>query len=70
MKALAMALLMAGQLLAAESVIDCVEVKTRAKENAIVKVWYRVPQGYDANAASRSKLDFSDSLPLVKIGCC
>ena len=56
MKALAMALLMAGQLLAAESVIDCVEVKTRAKENAIVKVWYRVPQGYDANGKGLSRV--------------
>ena len=56
MKTLAMALLMAGQLLAAESVIDCVEVKTRAKENAIVKVWYRVPQGYDANGKGLSRV--------------
>ena len=26
--------------------IDCVEIPTRAPKNPLVKVWYRVPQGY------------------------
>ena len=42
MKVLVLLLLLAGQVFATEPVIDCVEVKTRAKENALVKVWYRV----------------------------
>lgn len=36
--------------------IDCVEVKTQAKENALVKVWYRVPQNYDANGKGLSRV--------------
>ena len=32
---------------AAEPVVDCVEVATRAPNNACVKVWYRVPRRYD-----------------------
>ena len=34
---------------AAGPVVDCVEVKTLAKENAQVKVWYRVPRSYVAD---------------------
>ena len=32
--------------------------------------WHHLAVTYDPAAASRSKLDFSDCLPLVKIGCC
>ena len=56
MKVLALLLLFAGQVFAAEPVIDCVEVKTRAKENALVKVWYRVPRNYDANGKGLSRV--------------
>ena len=41
---------------ATEPEIDCVEVKTRAKENALVKVWYRVPRNYDANGKGLSRV--------------
>ena len=44
------------RLLAAGPVIDCVEVKTRAKENALVKVWYRVPRSYDPQKKGLSRV--------------
>ena len=56
MKVLALLLLFAGQVFAAKPVIDCVEVKTRAKENALVKVWYRVPRNYDVNGKGLSRV--------------
>ena len=56
MKMLALLLLFAGQIFAAEPVIDCVEVKTRAKENALVKVWYRVPRSYDPQKKGLSRV--------------
>ena len=56
MKVLVLLLLLAGQVFATEPVIDCVEVKTRAKENALVKVWYRVPRNYDANGRGLSRV--------------
>ncbi len=46
---LALALLAAGPVpaRAAEPVVDCVEVATRAPNNPRVKVWYRAPRRYD-----------------------
>lgn len=44
------------RLLAAGPVIDCVEVKTRAKENALIKVWYRVPRSYDPQKKGLSRV--------------
>lgn len=56
MKILALLILLAGQVFAAEPVIDCVEVKTRAPDNALVKVWYRVPRNHDANRKGLSRV--------------
>ena len=33
--------------------IGCVEVATRAPKNPLVKVWYRVPQGYTPSRRGR-----------------
>ena len=52
----ALLLLLHFSLIAGEAVIDCVEVKTRAPENSLVKVWYRVPQGYDPLQKLRSRV--------------
>ena len=41
---------------AAGPVVDCVEVKTPAKENAQVKVWYRVPRSYVADGKELSRV--------------
>ena len=54
--ALAASFLGACCAVAAEPVIDCVEVKTRSKENALVRVWYRVPRNYDANGKGLSRV--------------
>ncbi|HCG20631.1 MAG TPA: hypothetical protein DER26_06515 [Verrucomicrobia bacterium] len=51
-----MLLLLVAHAYAAEPEIDCVEVKTRAKENALVKVWYRVPRNHDANGKGLSRI--------------
>ena len=56
--AIAFALLMATPMsaVAAEAVVDCVEVATRAPNNQLVKVWYRVPRGYDAARRERYRV--------------
>lgn len=34
-------------------IIDCVEVRTKAPRNSIVKVWYRIPVTYDSTGRTR-----------------
>ena len=51
---LALALpLLAG---ATSPIIDCVEIKTPAPNNAIAKFWYRVPKNYDASRRERYRV--------------
>ena len=38
---------------AAEAAVDCLEVATRAPNNPVVPVWYRVPRGYDPSRRAR-----------------
>jgi poly(3-hydroxybutyrate) depolymerase len=51
-------LLLALPLFAAATspVIDCVEIKTPAPNNAIAKFWYRVPKNYDATRRERYRV--------------
>ena len=56
MKIVALLLVFAGQVFAADPVINYVEVKTRARGNALVKVWYRVPRNYDASRKMLSRV--------------
>ncbi len=55
---LALALLAAGPVpaRAAEPEIGCVEIPTRAPNNPLVKVWYRVPSSYDPSRRERHRV--------------
>ena len=55
---LALALLAAGPVpaRAAEPAVDCVEIPTRAPNNPLVKVWYRVPSSYDPSRRERHRV--------------
>ena len=41
---------------ASSPIIDCVEIKTIAPNNATVKFWYRVPKNYDATRRERYRI--------------
>ena len=42
--------------LPAEPVIDSIDIRTRAPHNPVVKVWYRVPKGYEPQGKSRHRV--------------
>ena len=42
--------------LPAEPVIDSIDIRTRAPHNPVVKVWYRVPKGYEAQGNARHRV--------------
>ena len=52
----ALALVAASAALGAEPVIDGLDVRTRAPHNPVVKVWYRVPKGYEPQGKSRHRV--------------
>ena len=49
-------LVVALSVFASEPVIDSIDIRTRAPHNPSVKVWYRVPRGYDSQRSLRYRV--------------